>query len=62
MTMTRQQQERIESTAARVQELGTLIRALGRLQDEEQLEHYRAIAEASETPIYDERQLVLEAA
>lgn len=54
--------ERIEAARASVNELGRAIRALECEQDEALNLYHQAIVDASETPIYDERQMILKAA
>ncbi len=54
--------ERIEVACATVRELGRAIRALECEQDEAINRYHQAIVDASDTPINDERQMMLEAA
>lgn len=56
------QTDRIRAARAAVNELGRAIRALECEHDEAVHRWHQAIIEASETPIYDERQMMLEAA
>lgn len=54
--------ERIDGALATVMELGRAIRSLECLQDEAIGRYHQAIVEAADTPIFDERQMMLEAA
>ncbi len=54
--------DRIEAARATVNELGRAIRALECEHDEAVHRWHQAIADAADTPIHDERQILLEAA